>query len=70
MDSLYSDLVLQHKREPKNFGSLPEHTHTCEGINALCGDRLRVEVDYRDDNIHAMRFRGESCAISMASAPL
>ncbi len=70
MDSLYSDLVLQHKREPRNFGSLPEHTHTSEGINALCGDRLRVDVDYRDDKVHALRFNGESCAIAVASASL
>lgn len=70
MDSLYSDLVLKHKRDPQNFGSLPEHTHTSEGINALCGDRLRLEVDYRDDTVHALRFNGESCAIAMASASI
>lgn len=70
MDSLYSDLVLKHKRDPQNFGSLPQHTHTSEGINALCGDRLRVDVDYRDDRVHALRFNGESCALAIASASI
>ncbi len=70
MDSLYPDLVLAHKRDPHNFGSLPQHTHVCDGINALCGDRLRVEVDYRDDSVHTMRFSGESCAIATASASM
>jgi nitrogen fixation protein NifU and related proteins len=70
MDVLYSDLVLQHKREPRNFGSLPEHTHAAEGINALCGDRLHMDVDYRDDNVHALRFNGESCALTIASASI
>jgi nitrogen fixation NifU-like protein len=70
MDSLYSELVLKHKREPQNFGSLAGHTHTSEGINALCGDRLRVDVDYRDDNVHALRFNGESCALAIASASI
>ena len=70
MDSLYSEIVLRHKRDPQNFGSLAQHTHTCEGINALCGDRLRVDVEYRDDRIQALRFNGESCALVIASASI
>jgi nitrogen fixation NifU-like protein len=68
--SPYHDIVLRHKREPRNFGSLPEHTHASQGINALCGDRLHVEAEYRDENLVTMRFSGESCAITIASASI
>jgi nitrogen fixation protein NifU and related proteins len=69
-NSLYHEIVLRHQRNPRNFGSLPDCTHASQGINALCGDRLRVEVDYRDEQIKAVRFTGESCAIAIASASI
>ena len=68
--SIYHEMVLRHKREPHNFGTLEPHTHASLGINALCGDRLSVEVDYRDEQIKALRFNGESCAIAIASASM
>jgi nitrogen fixation NifU-like protein len=68
--SPYHEIVLRHQRDPHNFGTLPEHTHASEGINALCGDRLHLEVDYRDENLIALRFSGESCAITIASASI
>lgn len=66
----YHEIVLEHKRNPRNFGSLPHCTHAADGVNALCGDRLRVEVDCRDGRIGAVRFSGESCAIAVASASM
>jgi nitrogen fixation NifU-like protein len=68
--SIYHEIVLRHQREPRNFGVLPAHTHASQGINALCGDRLHVQVDYRDEHLLAMRFCGESCAIAIASASI
>lgn len=68
--SIYHEIVLRHKRDPHNFGTLQPHTHAAQGINALCGDRIFVELDYRDSKITALRFNGESCAIAIASASI
>jgi nitrogen fixation NifU-like protein len=68
--SPYLDIVLAHRRAPRNFGTLPAHTHAADGDNALCGDRLRVEIECRDGRIAALRFSGESCAIATASASI
>ncbi|MEP6483452.1 MAG: Fe-S cluster assembly sulfur transfer protein SufU [Rudaea sp.] len=68
--SLYHEIVLRHKREPRNFGSLSRYTHASQGINALCGDRLHVQVDCADDHLVEMRFTGECCAITVASASI
>jgi nitrogen fixation NifU-like protein len=69
-DSLYRGILLQHQSAPHNFGTLPEHTHASKGINAMCGDRLQLEIDYRNDHLVAMRFSGEGCATAIASASI
>lgn len=68
---LYRELILDHARNPRHFGKLPGATHTAEGINPLCGDKLRLFVRLDDaQNIAAASFEGSGCAISVASASL
>ncbi len=68
---LYRELILDHARSPRHFGRLDDATHTAEGINPLCGDKLKVyfSVD-KDRRITAAGFEGSGCAISVASASL
>jgi len=68
---LYRELILDHARNPRHFGKLDDATHTAEGINPLCGDKLRLFVRLDDDqNVAAASFEGSGCAISVASASL
>lgn len=68
---LYRELILDHARSPRHFGRLGDATHTAEGINPLCGDKLRLYVRLDDDQkIAAASFEGSGCAISVASASL
>jgi nitrogen fixation NifU-like protein len=68
---LYRELILDHARNPRHFGKLDHPTHTAEGINPLCGDKLRLSVRIDDqDNISDASFEGSGCAISVASASL
>lgn len=68
---LYRELILDHARSPRHFGKLEDATHTAEGINPLCGDKLKlyIRID-ADDRIVDARFEGTGCAISVASASL
>lgn len=70
MAALYSNVILDHFRNPRNFGSLccPDISH--EGLNPLCGDRIRIELKLRDGIIATARFQGDGCAISLAAASL
>ena len=70
MPNLYSDVLLDHFRNPRNFGSLPAPDITYEEFNPLCGDRIRIELELRGDVIHAARFQGDGCAISIAAASM
>ncbi len=68
---LYRELILDHARSPRHFGKLPDATHSAEGINPLCGDKLKMYLRIDDDNrISDACFEGSGCAISVASASL
>ena len=68
---LYRELILDHARSPRHFGKLPDATHSAEGINPLCGDKLKMYFHIDGDNcIDDARFEGSGCAISVASASL
>jgi nitrogen fixation NifU-like protein len=67
---LYRDVIVDHNRSPRNFGRLEAATHSAEGYNPLCGDKLHVFLDVKDDLIREIRFEGAGCAISTASASL
>ena len=67
---LYRELILDHARSPRHFGKLPEATHSAEGINPLCGDKLKLYIVVDNKHIVDARFEGSGCAISVASASL
>jgi nitrogen fixation NifU-like protein len=70
MAALYSEVILDHFRHPRNYGSLPAPDIIYEDLNPLCGDRIRIELQLNHDVIAAARFKGDACAISMAAASL
>jgi nitrogen fixation protein NifU and related proteins len=67
---LYRDVILDHNRAPRNFGRLEPADARADGHNPLCGDRLTLSLRLADDRIEDVRFEGQGCAISTASASL
>ena len=68
---LYRDLILDHARNPRHFGKLDHTTHSAQGINPLCGDKLSLYLDVDSgETIRNAAFEGSGCAISVASASL
>lgn len=68
---LYKELILDHARSPRHFGKMPDATHAAEGINMLCGDKLKLYLRIGPEGrIENARFEGSGCAISVASASL
>jgi nitrogen fixation NifU-like protein len=70
LDDLYRDVILDHNRRPRNFGPLEPADVSVEGFNPLCGDRLTLRLRMAGDKIAEIRFDGQGCAISTASASL
>ena len=67
---LYQQIILDHNKNPRNFGKLPEANRMQEGHNPLCGDHLTIYLYVADERIADIRFEGSGCAISKASASL
>ena len=71
MDDLYRDEILEHYRNPHNFGILEQPTTAKEGANPLCGDRITLMLGINDQGtIEEVAFTGRGCAKSQASASL
>lgn len=67
---LYQEVILDHSKRPRNFGALPDADAQAEGYNPLCGDRATVYVRCVGDTLADVRFVGQGCSISTASASL
>lgn len=65
---LYQEVILDHTKSPRNYGTLEPCEHTAHGDNPVCGDQLDVYVDLDDGTIKDIKFEGKGCAISQASA--
>ena len=66
----YLATVVEHYRRPQNQRALAAPTHVHEGVNALCGDRIRMEVAVRDGAVADIAFAASACAIATAAASL
>jgi len=67
---LYQQLIIDHSRHPHNFGVLKPHTHSGQGYNPLCGDRITLYLLVEKGVIRDIKFEGSGCAISKASASI
>jgi len=70
MDSLYRDYILDHYKQPRNFGTLEPHDLEAHDHNPLCGDELGVHLRVQDGKIAELAFHGQGCAISQAAASI
>jgi nitrogen fixation NifU-like protein len=70
LTDLYREVILDHNKHPRNFGRLDPHDAEAKGHNPLCGDRLTVTLQRDGDRIADIRFEGNGCAISVASASM
>jgi nitrogen fixation protein NifU and related proteins len=69
LDQLYKELILEHYKHPRNKGTL-ENALVEEGINPSCGDEVKLFLRLEDHNVSEVKFVGEGCAISQASASM
>lgn len=67
---LYQEVILDHNKRPRNYGELADASHSSQGHNPLCGDRLTLYLKVEGERITGVSFVGSGCAISKASASL
>ena len=70
LSELYQEVILDHNKRPRNYGTLADANRVARGHNPLCGDKLTVLAQVDDGVICDIKFEGSGCAISKASASL
>lgn len=80
MDDIYQEQILDHYKHPQNFGEIEECNCKQEGAetaplrseqnNPMCGDQLEMSICLKDGKIDEVKFNGQGCAVSMASASM
>ena len=71
MDDFYKEYILDHYRNPRNFGHLDRVDARAEDLNPLCGDTITMELALDGEGkVEDVRFSGKGCAISQASASM
>ena len=68
--ALYQEVILDHNKKPRNFGTIEHASHHAVGHNPLCGDHINVTLNLAGECIDCIAFQGESCAICKASASM
>ncbi|MEM0482309.1 MAG: SUF system NifU family Fe-S cluster assembly protein [Nitrososphaerota archaeon] len=62
--------ILDHYRNPRNYGELPDADIRVKDSNPLCGDVVEMHIKVKDGVVEDIKFRGKGCAISQASASM
>jgi len=71
LEELYQEVILDHSRKPRNFGVLPKADVLVHGDNPSCGDEIHLGVQFgADGKLQEIKFSGQGCAISLASASM
>lgn len=70
LDQLYQSKILEHNRQPHNHFEMSDATHSAHGVDALCGDDIRVWLRVGSGRVAGASWSGEACAITTASASM
>ncbi|OLZ08567.1 Fe-S cluster assembly sulfur transfer protein SufU [Sulfobacillus thermosulfidooxidans] len=70
LDEIYRETILDHNQSPRNYGHLDHPTKVVGLLNPTCGDQIQLELLLQDGKIQDIRFSGQGCSISMASASM
>jgi nitrogen fixation protein NifU and related proteins len=71
LEELYQEVILDHSRRPRNFGVLEKPDVLVHGDNPACGDEIHLGVQFgTDGKLEEIKFSGQGCAISLASASM
>ena len=71
LKELYQEIILDHGKNPRNLRKTDNYNKDAKGHNPLCGDKVHVYLKLDENKkISDIKFEGEGCAISMASASI
>ncbi len=70
LENLYQEIIIDHYKNPRNRGRIPDEKVLADEENPMCGDQVRLTASVENGRISSIRFDGKGCAISQASASM
>lgn len=70
MSSIYQEIILDHYKNPRNFGRLKNYNKKTLISNPFCGDKIEMTISFTGNKVKDIKFKGVGCAISQASASM
>lgn len=70
MTNIYREEILDHYKNPRNFGAIETPDRIGRAANSLCGDMVEIQLKLDGNLITDIKFRGVGCAISTAAASM
>ncbi len=69
-EELYRENILDHYKNPRNYGEIENPDISYFDTNPLCGDELQMQIKVKDGKADDVKFKGKGCSISLASASM
>ncbi len=70
LDELYREVILDHFKNPRNHTPLSHFDVEQEGYNPLCGDQIKLQLEFQNGRVSKVGFGGKGCSISQASVSI
>jgi nitrogen fixation NifU-like protein len=69
-DDMYSEKVMDHFRNPRNVGEIPDADGIGEVGNPACGDIMKIYIKIKDNRIEDIKFKTFGCGAAIATSSM
>jgi len=69
-EEIYRENIIDHFKNPRNYGEIVEAEIKHSELNSVCGDMIRLFVKLKEGKVEDVKFKGNGCAISMAATSM
>ena len=67
---MYSEKVMEHFKNPRNVGEIPDADGIGTVGNPVCGDLMTVYIKVRDNRIDDVKFKTFGCGAAVATSSM
>jgi nitrogen fixation protein NifU and related proteins len=67
---MYKEIILDYYKNPRNRGTIESPDAKARDSNPLCGDVVEMQLKFTENKVSDVKFVGDGCAISQASASM
>jgi len=68
--SMYTEKIMEHFRNPRNMGEIPDADGVGTVGNPVCGDLMTVYIKVKDNRIADIKFKTFGCGAAIATSSM